>query len=90
MTGFPLSPAMAVPADAAPTPTGETASLSRPMVLTVIEVARELRCSKAHVHNLILGKVQGVTPLPAMLLGRRRLVRRASLNAWMETNERGA
>jgi hypothetical protein len=29
-------------------------------VLTVSEVARRLRCSKAHVSNLINGKVEGV------------------------------
>jgi hypothetical protein len=56
-------------------------------VLTVPEVAAELRCSKAHVHNIILGKVHGLPPLPSIALGRRRLVRRASLNQWMDANE---
>jgi len=57
-------------------------------VLTVPEVAEELRCSKAHVHNLINGKVSGVArPLPSLRLGRRRLVRRASFEAWLVTNE---
>ena len=63
------------------------ADTSGPHVLTVKEVAAELRCSKAHVHNLIAGKVPGVSPLPAMLLGRRRLIRRVSLEEWMEANE---
>jgi excisionase family DNA binding protein len=57
-------------------------------VLTVAEVARELRCSKAHVHNLINGRVSGVKPLPAIPLGRRRIVRRESLNDWIASNER--
>lgn len=57
-------------------------------VLTVAEVARELRCSKAHVHNLINGRISGVKPLPAIPLGRRRIVRRESLNEWIESNER--
>src|ERR1700685_4142972 len=57
-------------------------------VLTVSEVACELRCSKAHVHNLINGKVHGARPLPALRLGRRRLVLRASLNEWIKANER--
>lgn len=48
-------------------------------ILTVAEVAAALRCSKAHVHNIINGKVEGVSPLPALALGRRRLVRRAIL-----------
>ena len=61
-----------------------------PHVLTVIEVSGLLRCSKAHVHNLINGKVHGVAPLPSLFLGRRRLVRRESLETWIDQNERGA
>ena len=56
-------------------------------VLTVPEVADELRCSKAHVHNLINGKVHGARPLPALRLGRRRVVRRAGLDEWIKANE---
>jgi len=56
-------------------------------VLTVSEVADELRCSKAHVHNLINGKVRGARPLPALRLGRRRVVRRAGLVEWIKSNE---
>ena len=56
-------------------------------ILTCSEVARELRVSKAHIHNLINGKVPGALPLPAVSLGRRRLIRRASLNAWLRANE---
>jgi excisionase family DNA binding protein len=61
-----------------------------PGVCTVTEVAEILRCSKAHVHNLINGKVVGVPPLPSLRLGRRRIVRRESLQVWMAQNERGA
>ena len=57
-------------------------------ILTVAEVAAELRCSKAHVHNAINGKVSGVTPLPAIPMGRRRLVRRSALEQWKRANER--
>jgi excisionase family DNA binding protein len=56
-------------------------------LLTVVEVASELRCSKAHICNLMNGKVGGASPLPCVRLGRRRLVRRESLEAWMKTNE---
>jgi excisionase family DNA binding protein len=56
-------------------------------VLTVSEVASELRCSKAHVHNLINGKVSGARPLPSLRLGRRRLVLRTSFKAWLVTIE---
>jgi excisionase family DNA binding protein len=57
-------------------------------VLTVEEVARELRCSKAHVHNLINGKVRGAQPLPCVRVGRRCLVRQSSLTTWIEASER--
>jgi excisionase family DNA binding protein len=64
--------------------------ISNDQVLTVTEVAQELRCSKAHVHNLINGKVHGVRAMPSLCLGRRRLVRRESLHSWIEDNERFA
>ena len=57
-------------------------------LLTVAEAATELRCSKAHVHHLIAGKVRGVRPLPSLWLGRRRLVLRASLDEWVRANEK--
>jgi excisionase family DNA binding protein len=56
-------------------------------ILTAAEVARELRVSKAHIHNLINGKVHGALPLPSITLGRRRLIRRSSLNQWLRANE---
>ena len=59
-------------------------------ILTVAEVATELRCSKAHVHNAINGKVSGVLPLPAIHMGRRKLVRRSSLELWKRANERAS
>ena len=55
-------------------------------VLTVSEVAADLRCSKAHVYNIINGKVTGVSPLPTIALGRRRLIRRSTLEAWKREN----
>ena len=59
-------------------------------LLTINDVALELRCSKAHVHNLINGKVRGIGPLPSLTLGRRRLVRKDSLLVWVMKNERAA
>jgi excisionase family DNA binding protein len=56
-------------------------------ILTVAEVALELRCSKAHVYNAISGKIDGVGPLPAISMGRRKLVRKSALIRWMEVNE---
>jgi hypothetical protein len=54
-----------------------------PAVLTIAEVARELRCSKAHVHNIIGGKVANLPPLPVLRIGRRLLVRYDGLKTWM-------
>lgn len=56
-------------------------------LLTLAEVAKLLHCSKAHVCNLIKGKVPYTPPLPAISLGRRRLVRRCSLEEWTRQNE---
>lgn len=57
-------------------------------LLTLAEVARELRCCKAHVSNLIARKVRHSAPLPVVQLGRRKLVRREALDAWIKANER--
>ena len=51
--------------------------------LTLAEVARELRCSKGHVHNIIHGKVEGLPPLPVLRIGRRIVIRVAALKDWM-------
>jgi excisionase family DNA binding protein len=61
--------------------------MNPPEVLTVTEVALQLRCSKAHVCNAINGKVKGVTPLPAVNMGRRKLIRSSALMAWLAKNE---
>jgi excisionase family DNA binding protein len=58
-----------------------------PEILSVAEVAALLGCSKAHVCKAIAGKVEGVTPLPAISMGRRKLVRRGSLEAWLAQND---
>ena len=59
-------------------------------ILSITEVAANLRCSKAHVDNAINGKVTGLSRLPAICLGRRKLVRRASLEIWKSANEAGS
>lgn len=56
-------------------------------ILTVKEVANILRCSKAHVHNAIHGKVQGLPKLTHLTMGRRKLVRRDWLDQWLESNK---
>jgi excisionase family DNA binding protein len=56
-------------------------------LLTMKEVATMLHCSKAHVCNAVAGRVHGCAPIPAIHLGRRTLVRRETLLAWIEQNE---
>jgi hypothetical protein len=52
-------------------------------LLTVADVAELLHCSKAHVCNAIAGRVQGCVAIPAVSLGRRKLVRDAhALYGW--------
>ena len=57
-------------------------------LLTISEVAHELRCSKGHVQHLIHGKVPHTRPLPSVALGRHRMVRRSSLQEWISVTER--
>jgi excisionase family DNA binding protein len=56
-------------------------------ILTLNEVASILRCSKTHVSNVINGKVAGVPKLTHFAMGRRKLIRRAWLDQWMEANK---
>jgi hypothetical protein len=55
--------------------------------LTVKEVAGILRCSKAHAMNVINRRVRGVSKLPHLTFGRRKVVRREWLDYWMEQNK---
>ena len=56
-------------------------------VLTVRDLAMELRCSIAHVHNVINGKAKHVSKLPAIRMGRKKLVLRETLEEWKRANE---
>lgn len=56
-------------------------------VLTIAEVAAILRCSKAHVSNVLNGRVAGVPKLSHLAMGRRKLVRKEWLDHWMEENK---
>lgn len=58
--------------------------------LTLREVAELLKVSKAHISNIVAGRVPGCAPIPTVSLGRRKLVRRAALLAWVHENERTA
>ncbi len=56
-------------------------------ILTIGECAKLTRVSEAHLYRIINGKVEGLKPLPVMRLGRRRLVRRSSLETWLSQND---
>jgi len=64
----------------------ERAGGEAPVILTIEEAAKELRCSKAHVQNLLAGKVSSAR-LPCIKLGRRKLIRRESLLRWLDHAE---
>lgn len=59
-------------------------------LLTLADAAKLLRCSKAHVGKAVAGRVPGCPPIPAVSLGRGKLIRRASLLLWIEINEQAA
>ena len=56
-------------------------------LLTLAEVALILRCSKAHLCNVLNGKVASLPSLPHVALGRRKLVRKVALEQWLERVE---
>jgi len=58
-------------------------------ILTTAEIAAELRCSKAQVYRLLNGDVRDVPKLPSISLGRKKVVRRATLEEWKRDNEKG-
>ena len=58
-------------------------------ILTIREVAEILRCSRTHVTHVIKGDVAGLPKLTHFCMGRRKLVRREWLEAWMEANKIG-
>lgn len=57
-------------------------------LLTMADAAELLHCSKAHVCKAVCGRVPGCPPIPAISLGRRKLIRREALRLWIERNER--
>ena len=58
-------------------------------LLTLGEAAEMLRCSKAHLSNVLNGKVASLPPLPHLSVGRRTLIRRTILLGWIERLEQG-
>jgi hypothetical protein len=58
-------------------------------ILTANEVAADLRCSKTQVYRLMNGYVEGVTVLPHLALGRKKVVPRSVLEHWKQQNISG-
>ena len=54
-------------------------------ILSLKEAAAYLRVSKAHLSNVIAGKVPGVSPVRSFRLGRRVLIKREWIDEWLET-----
>jgi excisionase family DNA binding protein len=65
-----------------------TAEVVENPLMTLTEAAAAVRCSKAHLSNVINRKVPGLPQLPVVRIGRRLLVRREALNEWLRTVER--
>jgi excisionase family DNA binding protein len=60
------------------------------MMLTLSQAAAQLCCSKAHLSNVINGKLLRVPPLPVVRIGRRVLIRQETLQKWLaELEQRG-
>jgi hypothetical protein len=53
-------------------------------VMTLKQSAEYLRISKAHLSNVINGKVAGVPPLRHAQIGRRILITRRWADEWLE------
>jgi len=56
----------------------------RSEVLTLRQTAEYLRISKAHLSNVINGKVPNVPALTCARVGRRILIKRRWADAWLE------
>ena len=56
-------------------------------LLTLADAAELLHCSKTHIGKAVRGRVSGCSPIPAVSLGRRKLIRRETLRQWIEGNE---
>ena len=59
-------------------------------ILTAVEVAVDLRCSKSQVYRLMNGEVQGLTVLPHLSLGRKKVIPRSALERWKQQNISGS
>jgi excisionase family DNA binding protein len=63
-------------------------SPARPPVMTLTQAAEYLQVSKAHLSNVINGKVPGVPPVRSVRAGRRVLIKREWIEEWLERADR--
>jgi len=56
-------------------------------VMTLKQAASYLQVSKAHLSNVINGKVQGVAPVRSIRLGRRILIKREWIDEWLDISD---
>ena len=54
-------------------------------VMNLRQAAAYLQVSKAHLSNVINGKVSGVPPVRSFRVGRRVLIKREWIDKWLET-----
>jgi len=59
-------------------------------VMSLNQAAAYLQVSKAHLSNVINGKVPGVKPVRFFRLGRRVLIKREWIDEWLEVAAREA
>jgi len=67
--------------------TDETGAVALARILNLAEAAALVRCSRAHLSNIVNGKVHGIPRLPTVRIGRRVLFRRESLEQWLQQVE---
>lgn len=58
--------------------------------MTLRQAAAYLQISKAHLSNVINGKVTGLAPVRTRRVGRRILIKREWIDEWLESAERGS
>lgn len=72
------------PTSSQPTLAQKSSATERSHVLTLDQAANYLRISKAHLSNVINGRVAGVPPLRHAHAGRRILIKRTWADDWLE------
>ena len=63
---------------------------AEPAVMSLKDAAAYLQVSKAHLSNVLNGKVAGVPPLRTVRAGRRVLIKREWIEEWLERGSRKA